>query len=108
MNKAILIGNITKDLELRKTQNNKSVVNFSIAVNEGYGDKKTTEYIDIVAWEKLAETIVDYCSKGKKIMVEGRIRTQEYESQGQKKKSTYILASEVEFLSPKGEQKTEW
>jgi len=101
MNKAILIGNITRDLELRKTTTNKSVVEFSIAINEGYGDKKTTDYINIVAWEKTAETLASYCGKGSKIMVEGRIKTDSYEKNGSKIYKTYILANSIEFLSNK-------
>lgn len=101
MNKVILIGNITKELELRKTQTNKSVVEFSIAINEGYGDNKTTEYVNITCWEKLAERIVQYCRKGHKIGVEGRIKTDSYEKQGQKVYRTYVLANNIEFLQPK-------
>ncbi len=101
MNKVILIGNITKELELRKTQTNKSVVEFSIAINEGYGDNKTTEYVNITCWEKLAERIVQYCRKGHKVCVEGRIKTDSYEKQGQKVYRTYVLANNIEFLQPR-------
>ena len=103
MNKSILIGNITKDLELRVTQSNKKVVEFSIAINEGYGDKQTVEYVNIVAWEKLAENITKYCCKGSKIMVEGRIKTDSYDKNGQKVYKTYVLAGNIEFLSKKTE-----
>lgn len=99
MNKVILIGNITKDLELRKTQSAKSVVEFSVALNEGYGEKKTVEYVNIIAWEKTAETLVNYCGKGSKIMVEGRIKTDSYDKNGQKVYKTYVLANNIEFLS---------
>ena len=101
MNKAILIGNITRDLELRKTQSDKSVVEFSVALNEGYGEKKTVEYVNVVAWEKTAETLVNYCGKGSKVMVEGRIKTDSYDKNGQKVYKTYVLASNIEFLSTK-------
>lgn len=99
MNKVILIGNITKDLELRRTPSNKSVVEFSVALNEGYGEKKTTEYINVVAWEKTAETLANYCGKGSKIMVEGRIKTDTYEKNGAKVYKTYVLANNIEFLN---------
>lgn len=98
MNKVILIGNITKELELRKTTTNKSVIEFSIAINDGYGDQKTTDYINITAWEKLAERIATYCRKGHKICVEGKIKTDTYEKNGQKAYKTYVLAHNVEFL----------
>lgn len=104
MNKVILIGNITKDLELRKTQTNKSVVKFSLAINDGYGEKKVTDYPTIVAWEKLAETIVQYCSKGHKVMVEGKFKTDSYEKDGKKVYDNYVLASNIEFLQPREEK----
>jgi single-strand DNA-binding protein len=99
MNKVILIGNITKDLELKKTPSNKSVVEFSVALNEGYGEKKTTEYINVVAWEKTAETLANYCGRGSKIMVEGKIKTDTYEKNGAKVYKTYVLANNIEFLN---------
>lgn len=104
MNKVILIGNITRDLEIRKTQNGKSVLNFSIAINEGYGDKKTTEYVEIETWEKTADLVGSYCSKGSKLMIEGKLKTRESEYQGQKRKTTVVVASNIEFLSPKSSQ----
>lgn len=101
MNKAILIGNITKDLELRKTPSDKSVVEFSVALNDGYGEKKTTEYVNVVAWEKTAETLVNYCGKGSKVMVEGKIKTDSYDKNGAKVYKTYVLANNIEFLNSK-------
>ena len=101
MNKALLIGNIANDLELRKTQTGKSVVSFSVAVNEGYGEKKTTEYIDITAWENIAENVVKYCHKGSKIFVEGKNKSETYEKDGMKRKLKYVLATNVEFLDSK-------
>ncbi len=99
MNKTILIGNIVNDLELRKTSTNKSVIEFRIAINEGYGDKKTTEYINVVAWENLADRLQNYCGKGSKIMIEGKIKTDSYEKNGQKIYKTYVKADNVEFMS---------
>lgn len=101
MNKTILIGNITKELDLRKTQTNKSVIEFSIAINEGYGENKTTEYVNVVAWEKLADRIATYCRKGHKICIEGRIKTDTYEKNGQKIYKTYVLANTAEFIQPR-------
>ena len=101
MNKTILIGNITKDIETRITQSKKSVVEFAIAINENYGENKTTEYINIVAWEKLADNIAKYCSKGSKVAIEGKIKTDKYEKNGQTIYRTYVLANSVEFLQSK-------
>ena len=103
MNKVFLIGNITNDLELKKTQTNKSYISFTIAVNEGYGDKKITDFIEIRAWEKTAELVSNYCRKGSKICVDGKVRTDIYEKDGRKVKNTYILAGNVEFLDPRQE-----
>jgi len=105
MNKAMLIGNIANDLELRQTQTGKSMLNFTVAVNEGYGEKKTTDFIDVRAWEVLAENIAKYCRKGSKIYVEGKNKTDLYEKDGQKMKQKYILANTVEFLESKQDSK---
>lgn len=99
MNKAIIIGNLTKDIELRKTNSNKSVTEFSVAVNEGYGEKKTTEFINCVAWEKTAELLDKFCGKGMKVMIDGAIKTDTYEKNGQKIYKTYVLVQNIEFLS---------
>lgn len=98
MNKVILVGNITKELELRKTQSNKSVLEFRIAINEGYGDHKRTEYVSCVAWEGRADTINQYFNKGSKILVEGKLRTESYEFEGQKRYKTYVLVDGFEFM----------
>lgn len=95
MNKVILIGNITKDLELKKTQTGKSVLEFSIATNDG---NKVAKFHDCKAWEKTAELIAQYCKKGSKICVEGKAWYDEFEKDGRKLKSKYILVNTVEFL----------
>ena len=105
MNRAVLIGNITNDLELRKTQTGKSYLSFTIAVNEGYGEKKTTDFLEIRAWEILAENISKYCRKGSKICVEGKVKTDIYEKDGRKIKNTYVLANNIEFLDPRQDAK---
>lgn len=97
MNKAIIVGNITKDLEL-KVANDKYVLEFSLAVNE---NKDTVDYIDCVAWEKNAENIAQYCTKGTKLLVEGRIKTQSWDdaTTGQKRYRTKIRVDRIEFIS---------
>lgn len=98
MNKVICIGNLTKDVELKKTSTDKSVVVFSIGVNEG----NITEFIECEAWNKSAELISQYCAKGSKLLVEGKLRTNTYEGKTGKVKKVYVLVDRVEFLSPKG------
>ena len=103
MNKTILSGNITNDLEIRKTPTNKSVLSFKIAVNDGYGEKKTTDYLKCVAWENTAELIAKYCRKGSKILVEGKSKSEQYEKDGQRMYNDYILVNSVEFLDTRKE-----
>lgn len=106
MNKWIGIGNLTRDPELSETSNGTAVCKFTIAVNRNYtnanGDREC-DFINVVAWRKLAENCYDFLSKGKKVAVVGSLQTRSYESNGEKKYVTEIMADEVEFLSPKDE-----
>ena len=95
------IGNITKDLELRSTTSGKNVCEFSIAINEGYGDNQRTTYVTIVVWGTQAENIVKYCSKGSKVGVSGSLRIDKYQVNNENRYKTYILANHVEFLDSK-------
>lgn len=101
MNKVILVGNLTRDPETRYTQIGKAVTNFSIAVNEGWGDNKKTTFVPIVVWDKLAETCANNLEKGRRVLVEGRLQISEYEKDGQKRRSTDVVAQNVEFLDSK-------
>lgn len=100
------IGNITKDLELRSTTSGKSVCEFSIAINEGYGDSQKTTFVNIVVWGAQAENIVKYCSKGSKVGVSGYLRIDKYQVNNENRYKTYILASHVEFLDNKKDNGT--
>ena len=84
MNKAILIGNVGKEPEIRKTQSGISVANFSLATSKKIKGEDKTEWHRIVAWDKLAEIIENYVHKGDKLMIEGEIETRDYEKDGQK------------------------
>ena len=97
MNKVIEIGNLVKDIEVKKTSTDKSVVDFSLAVNEG----KITEFVDCQAWEKTADLIAQYCKKGTKLLVEGKLRSNSYEGKTGKVKKIFVLVDRVEFLSAK-------
>lgn len=107
VNKAILIGNVTKDVELKKLDSGNSVVAFSIATNRQWkdqnGDKKEQpEFHNIVAWGKLAEICAQYLKKGLKVYIEGRLQTREWEAQdGSKRRQTEIVATEMHMLSRK-------
>lgn len=106
MNKVILIGNLTKDPEVRTTNNGTYVTTFSIAVNRKYkaqDGSQITDFFDIVAWRQLAELCGKYLEKGRKVGIVGELQTRSYESKdGTKRCVTEIVASEVEFLTPKG------
>ncbi len=105
MNKVILIGNLGSDPESRQTKSGKSVCNFSLATNERSGGEDKTEWHKITAWEKTAELCSQYLVKGKKVAIEGSIRTRSWENnEGETKYTTEIHAHRVEFLSPASEQ----
>ena len=102
MNKWIGCGRITKDIEIRYTQSGKAVAGFSLAISEGYGEKKRTEYVDCVAWEKLAENLAQYQGKGSLVLVTGRLQKRSYEAQdGSKRYITEVVAQDIEFMGSK-------
>jgi single-strand DNA-binding protein len=104
MNRATIIGNLTKDPEMRTTASGISVCTFTVAVNRGFGDKKETDYLPVVTWRALAENCAKFLAKGRKVGVSGRIQTRSYDAQsGERRYVTEIVADDVEFLSPKGE-----
>lgn len=101
MNKVILVGRLTRDPEVRYTQTGKAVASFSIAVNTGYGDNKRVDFVPIVVWDKLAEICGNNLNKGRNVLIEGRLQISEYEKDGQKRRTTEVVASNVEFLDHK-------
>lgn len=108
MNKAILIGNLTKDPEIRTTNTGTSVAAMTVAINRRYKDadgKQLTDFIPVVAWRKLADLCGQYLHKGKKVAVVGEIQTRTYlADDGSKRYATEVVADEIEFLSPAGKQ----
>ena len=98
MNNFTGIGRIVNNLELRSTNNGNSVCQFTIAINEGYGDKERTDFIDCVAWNKRAEMICKYCDKGVKVAIVGKLQTDSYEKDGKKIKTTKVLVNEITFI----------
>ena len=98
LNKAIIIGHLGKDPELRPVGEG-NVCNFSVATSEKYKDKETTEWHRIVVWGKLADICGKHLAKGSQVCVEGKIQTRTWEKDGVKQYSTEIVASDVRFLS---------
>ena len=111
MNKVYLIGNTTRDAELSETPSGVAVCRFSIAVNRDYANAdgtKITDFFNITTWRGLAETCGKYLSKGSKVAIVGSLQNRSYEDKdGVKRTVTDIVASEVEFLSTKKEDKEE-
>lgn len=101
MNSTNIIGNLTKDVELKYTQNNKAVTTVTVAVNEGYGDSQKTYFIDVQVWEKQAENLAKYCGKGSKIAVSGKLVQQRWEHEGKNHSKVLIQAFNVEYLDTK-------
>ena len=108
MNKVFLIGNLSKDPELRTTNSGTSVCTFSIAVNrrKDKDGNSTADFFSIVAWRQLAELCGKYLAKGRKVSVVGELQNRSDEANdGTKRHVTEIVANEIEFLTPKGESK---
>jgi single-strand DNA-binding protein len=107
LNKAMIIGNLGRDPEMRYTPNGQAVTQFTVAVNRNYKDssgewKEETEWFRIVAWGPLAERTAEYLRKGRKVYVEGRLQTRSWEDkEGQKRYTTELVANTVTALDPR-------
>lgn len=98
INKVILLGRITKDPELRKTQSNKSYLNFTLACNRKYKNENgeyPTDFINCVAWNQSADYLSNYAHQGDMIGLEGTIQTRNYENNGNRVYVTEVLAENV-------------
>lgn len=108
MNKVNLIGNLTKDPELRYTKNNIAVASYTIAINTRYGEQQETNYINITTWGKSGEFIKKYFTKGQAIAITGRLKNKNYEdSQGVKHYGMEVITEEIEFVGAKKEESKE-
>ncbi|PID32211.1 single-stranded DNA-binding protein [Candidatus Saccharibacteria bacterium] len=107
LNQVTLMGNLTRDPELRQTPTGQNVCSFSLALNRSYKDQsgqwqEATDYIDIVAWGPLAERVAQYLSKGRRCLVQGRLQSRSWEQDGQKRSKVEVLANDVTFLDGRG------
>ncbi len=112
-NQAIIMGNLTRDPELRTTPSGQQVAGFAVATNrqwqDGNGERKeAVEYHEIVAWGKLGELAAQYLAKGRKVLVVGRLQTQSWEKDGVKRSRTEIVANDISFLDGRGESGGEY
>ena len=101
MNKVIIVGRLTRDPEVRYTQTGKAVASFSVAVDTGHGENKRADFIPVVVWEKLAEVCGNNLTKGRRVLVEGRLQIRDYEKDGQKRRAADVVAQNIEFLDSK-------
>jgi single-strand DNA-binding protein len=111
LNRVILIGNLTRDPELRFTPGGSAVAGFGLAVNRTYTNKQgekveNVDFFNIVVWAKLAELCTEYLKKGSPVAIEGRLQSRSWETdQGQKRSTVEVIAENVQFLGrPAGGQ----
>lgn len=108
LNKVFLMGNLTRDPELRYVPSGTAVANFTVAVNRPYKDsagekKEDVSFIRVVVWGKMAEVCGEYLTKGRPVLVEGRLKTRSWEGQdGQKRSVMEVVAVSVQFLGARG------
>ena len=101
LNRAVLIGRMTKDPELRRTGNGKAVATFNLAVNRNFktADRQDADFITVVCWGKVAENTATYCSKGSLVSIDGRLQTRTYENdKGDRVFVTEVVADSVQFI----------
>ena len=108
MNNVSLVGRLTRDPELKKTQTGKSVVSFNLAVNRRFSKEKEADFIKCVAWNQTADFIANYLHKGSLISIEGSLQSRNYEdSDGKKVYVLEVVANGVNGLEPKGNKSVE-
>jgi single-strand DNA-binding protein len=101
-NRIILVGNLTRDPEIRYTQSGKAVTKFTLAVNNPRNKEETT-FVDVVAWDRLGETCNTYLKKGSSTLVEGRLVIRSYDDKdGNKRKATEVVIDNMQMLSSRG------
>jgi single-strand DNA-binding protein len=109
VNQVILMGNLTRDPELRQIPSGQSVCSFSLALNRAYKDQsgawqEATDFIDVTAWGPLGERVSQYVTKGRRVLVQGRLQSRSWEQEGQKRSKVEVLASDVTFLDSRGSE----
>lgn len=107
VNQVILLGRLTRDVELKTTASGKNIADFSLAVDKGGADGGA-DFFDVTAWEKLAELVAQYTSKGSKVLVQGRLSQQTWDDKdsGAKRSKITVTATDVTFLDSKSDSNT--
>lgn len=111
-NQVVLMGNLTRDPDLRQIPSGQSVCNFSLALNRSYkgsdGEwKEATDFVDVIAWGPLGERVAQYVTKGRPVLVSGRLQSRSWEQDGQKRNKLEVVAQDVTFLGSRGEGNSE-
>src|SRR3990167_1293958 len=107
-NQVVLMGNLTRDPEVRQIPSGQSVCSFSLALNRSFkgGDgewKEATDYVDIVGWGSLGERVGQWLKRGSQCLVTGRLQSRQWEQDGQKRTKTEVVAQDVTFLGGRGD-----
>lgn len=106
-NQVVLMGNLTRDPELRQIPSGQSVCSFSLALNRSYKSsdgewQEATDFVDVVAWAALGERVAQYVTKGRPVLVNGRLQSRSWEQDGQKRSKLEVVAQDVTFLGSRG------
>lgn len=107
INRVVMVGRMTRDPELRRTGSGAAVASFTLALNRNYNsaDGQQADYISCVVWNKVAENVAQYCSKGSLVGVEGRLRSRTYDNaQGQRVYVTEVVCDSVQFLETRAQR----
>ena len=107
-NQVTLMGNLTRDPELRTIPSGQSVCSFSLALNRSYKNaegewQEATDFVDVVAWAGLGERVAQYVTKGRPVLVSGRLQSRSWEQDGQKRSKLEVVAQDVTFLGSRGD-----
>lgn len=102
-NQVVLMGNLTRDPELRATPNGQNVCSFSLALNRSWksadgSQQEATDYVDVTAWGPMGENVAKFVTKGRPVLVSGRLQSRSWESDGQKRSKVEVVATDVTFL----------
>ena len=107
INKVVMVGNMTRDPELRRTENGNPVASFTLALNriQQSSDGQQADYISCVVWGKIAENTAQYCSKGSKVGVVGHLQSRSYDNaQGQRVYVTEVVCEQVDFINTRNQE----
>jgi len=107
-NQVVLMGNLTRDPELRSTPSGQNVCSFSLALNRSWkgadgSQQEATDYVDVTAWGPMGENVAKFVTKGRPVLVSGRLQSRAWEQDGQKRSKVEVVATDVTFLGGRGD-----